>query len=142
MQHDNGKGYHIPKRGNAVSDQGAYLTFYKKTIEFLSIDFNFKPYYNVTHAKAARAKIVHFHGPKPSDYIGHFSGLKCDAATQKLCDTAGETQHLCWNVQAFAKSLGLSGEDGIERYCGVTYGMNNDQQGICVYTLRTLARFI
>jgi len=142
MKHVNGRGYIVPLKGIAVSDQGAYLEFYKKSIQFLSIDFNFKPYYNVNHAKAASAKIVHFHGPKPHNYIGHFSGLKCDAATQKLCNKAGENKHLCSNVQAFAKSLLLSGEGNIMGYCRVTYATNKDYQGICFSTLNALATSI
>merc|ERR1712014_250638 len=49
-------------------DQGAYNAFYQGRFDVhLSPTFNWKPYWGFS----SRAKVVHFHGPKPREYLAH-----------------------------------------------------------------------
>ena len=136
LQHVNGEPYDP----DAPSDQGAYLDFYKGHVDFLSIDFNFKPYFQVKPFEAARKKILHFHGPKPHHYIGHFMGLPCDAAAQSLCDVAGTSPFLCDTVSEFAKNLLRSGEDGPEAYCSGVYHGESTRAELCSFLLERLGK--
>jgi hypothetical protein len=48
--------------------QGAYNRFYRGKFEVRTWPhFNFKPYWGFSQ----EAKLVHFHGPKPADYLAH-----------------------------------------------------------------------
>ena len=57
---------HNPIFDGNPSDQGAYLTYYKRTVQFLDWTFNVKPYWTRQSSFDER-KIVHFHGMKPID---------------------------------------------------------------------------
>ena len=110
----------------APSDQGAYLSFYADSKEFLSTDFNDKPYYK--HAKRTRDtyKIMHFHGAKPHDYLGSLMGLKCDRAVQFLCDMAvmavEKMPNLCRSLKVFADALTSDrGDRLLEFYCSTAF---------------------
>ena len=77
------------------SDQGAYLSFYADSKKFLAKEFNVKPYY--THTPPKIAKIIHFHGAKPHDYIGEWLGISCSPAIKKLCEKKERNAPiLCW----------------------------------------------
>jgi hypothetical protein len=74
--HKHNEPYEVVMKGGskvaAPSEQGAYLRFYGKTKEFLSTKFNDKPYYLHKGKKPGEgSKILHFHGAKPHDYLGH-----------------------------------------------------------------------
>ena len=134
MKHVDGSPYDP----DAPSDQGAYLDFYKGHVDFLSIDFNFKPYFQVKLHEAASAKVLHFHGPKPHHYIGHFQGLPCDAAAQSLCDQAGASPTLCSNVEEFASNLLHSGDSSAGEYCQAVYAGDEAQVAFCTYLIHKL----
>jgi len=80
----------VMKRGSKVaapSDQGAYLKFYAETKEFLSTKFNDKPYYLHKGKKPGEvSKVLHFHGAKPHDYLGHWLGIPCSSGVAFLCE--------------------------------------------------------
>ena len=67
------------------SDQGAYLSFYRSKTSFLSNKFNFKPYWKSTKKVFDSTYIVHFHGPKPHNYMEFILGKGCDEAVKGLC---------------------------------------------------------
>ena len=64
-------------------DQGAINHFYEAAIKHhrLHWSFNTKPY----HAWNPEAKIVHFHGPKPHDFLHYVETGNC--AFQDYCQT-------------------------------------------------------
>lgn len=134
LQHVDGSPYDP----DAPSDQGAYLDFYKGNVDFLAIDFNFKPYYQVKPFEAASKRILHFHGPKPHHYIGHFLGLPCDAAAQTLCDQASTSPRLCDSVAEFAKNLLHSGNDNPTKYCSTVYNEDANVSDFCSFLLSRL----
>mmetsp|Transcript_30884 Transcript_30884/g.98624 ORF Transcript_30884/g.98624 Transcript_30884/m.98624 type:complete len:872 (-) Transcript_30884:333-2948(-) len=60
------RGLHFQRFG--PGDQGAYNAFYRGKFEVRTWPlFNFKPYWGFS----PEAKLVHFHGPKPADYLAH-----------------------------------------------------------------------
>ena len=60
------RGARPPLRADGPGDQGAYNEFYSgKFVVHRWPLFNWKPYWGFN----ARAKLVHFHGPKPDDYV-------------------------------------------------------------------------
>ena len=64
-------------------DQGAINHFYEAAIKEhrLHWSFNTKPY----HAWKSEAKIVHFHGPKPHEFLQYFESGDCPF--QDYCQT-------------------------------------------------------
>lgn len=82
----------LPRLQSVAWDQGAYREFFCEPNEEpkwdkLRPELNWKPYWD----DCARAKIIHFHGPKPFQrpYIdSHFSELKHLAGRcyEKICD--------------------------------------------------------
>eukprot|EP00527_Entomoneis_sp_CCMP2396_P001282 CAMPEP_0198154906 /NCGR_PEP_ID=MMETSP1443-20131203/68852_1 /TAXON_ID=186043 /ORGANISM="Entomoneis sp., Strain CCMP2396" /LENGTH=781 /DNA_ID=CAMNT_0043821623 /DNA_START=186 /DNA_END=2528 /DNA_ORIENTATION=- len=88
------------------SDQGAYLVFYSESVRFLSQYFNFKPYWAAKDAVYRRSYILHFHGPKPHDYIRFIMGKGCDKAVKFLCmrGIKFSAPLLCQSLSVFAKA--------------------------------------
>ena len=85
---------------SAPSDQGAYLYFYYDTKKFLDKSFNDKPYYKHLKDAGKASKILHFHGPKPHDYVSHWLGVPCKPAVQPFCGrTEKETPNLCKSLK-------------------------------------------
>ena len=120
-------GGYIP----APSDQGAYLFFYYDTKKFLDKSFNDKPYYKHSKDIGNASKVLHFHGPKPHDYIGNWLGVPCKPAVRSICEmTEKETPNLCKSLKAFADTVVLNGGHGqggdtlVEEYCDTTMGMH------------------
>ena len=109
------------------SDQGAYLTFYNTTIQFLPYTFNTKPYFELpSDPNKIRFKIFHFHGPKPHDYLNRLLfGKSCDVAFDFLCiRTLEQTPNaLCRGLTLFARAT-LAVDNSLA-YCDAT--MSNPQ---------------
>ena len=85
-------------------DQGAYLDFYRSSVQFLSSKFNFKPYWKAQDQNLTRSFIVHFHGAKPHDYLKFIMGTPCDEAILFLCEQVRMLPLLCPSIQRFARS--------------------------------------
>jgi hypothetical protein len=132
LSHSDGSTY----KGNAPSDQGAYLEFYEDSIVFLPTRFNFKPYWSGDE-NFGEANIVHFHGLKPDGYFKAFMGIKCDDATQFLCDQVVEKESwVCESTRAFAKSMA---QVSLQEYCLVTFPAQRMQRKVCMNVLTYLA---
>eukprot|EP01063_Lacrimia_lanifica_P027340 TRINITY_DN3824_c0_g2_i2.p1 TRINITY_DN3824_c0_g2~~TRINITY_DN3824_c0_g2_i2.p1 ORF type:complete len:733 (+),score=267.79 TRINITY_DN3824_c0_g2_i2:71-2269(+) len=121
----------------APSDQGAYLTFYGKTKKFLKRTFNVKPYYKMTALEDG--KIVHFHGAKPHDYMGHWIGVECNPAVRFICEKTDDFPILCRSLKTFAKSMLSSGPELLENYCTASF-KDNANSRICVRFMWRLSK--
>lgn len=82
-------------------DQGAYNQYYESEVRQakLAQDFNAKPY----HMYRESAYIVHFHGPKPSDYLEWVETGKC--GLRDMC-YHGMSQSLCKYILEFLQVSG------------------------------------
>ena len=68
--------------GYGPGDQGAYNSFYRDTVNFLDEKYNAKLYKKYR----ADALIVHFHGPKPHQYMEQLMEGECSFSTlPSLC---------------------------------------------------------
>eukprot|EP01063_Lacrimia_lanifica_P027341 TRINITY_DN3824_c0_g2_i3.p1 TRINITY_DN3824_c0_g2~~TRINITY_DN3824_c0_g2_i3.p1 ORF type:complete len:725 (+),score=204.49 TRINITY_DN3824_c0_g2_i3:71-2245(+) len=120
----------------APSDQGAYLTFYESTKKFLSRTFNVKPYYKKTALEDG--KVVHFHGAKPHDYMGHWIGVDCNPAVKFICEKTDDFPILCRSLKTFAISMLTAGPELLVDYCTASFkDMENSK--ICVRYMRRLS---
>lgn len=81
--------------GYGPGDQGAYNQFYEESVKeaMLTQQFNAKPY----HAYSTAAYIMHFHGPKPHEYLTFSRNGTCtfgpmckDGIDNSFCDYALE----------------------------------------------------
>ena len=130
----------------APSDQGAYLFFYEDTKQFLDTKFNAKPYYKGTteagDTSSPAPKVLHFHGPKPHDYVGNWLGIPCNPAVDFICQrTEEETPKLCESLKAFADVIASDKEEVkplLIEYCESTlgiHGSNYSRSCISFFTL-------
>jgi len=89
------------------SDQGAYITFYASTIQFMKPSFNYKPYWPIEKGTLeTEASILHFHGPKPNEYIRLIgTKKKCSVPKTELCDRAMIGEVVVPSLRSFASSL-------------------------------------
>lgn len=122
----------------APSDQGAYLEFYKDSVQQLSPVWNWKSYWgvNVENKMFAKIKILHFHGMKPHDYVRTLLGQPCDSAISHLCDKYRQPIFRV-TVGRFLQAA-ASIPDFHENYCASTFDLPQLQRE-CVSTLDTLA---
>jgi hypothetical protein len=104
------------------SDQGAYLVFYKDTTKFLSRNFNFKPYWQLPEHEFWRVYIIHFHGPKPHDYMRYVMGKGCSTAVLSLCRASQTFPFLCRSLHHFARASRLVDET---IYCESSFESTN-----------------
>lgn len=81
-------------------DQGAYNQYYESEIRGHPIKkiFNAKPYQAFDDA----ARIVHLHGPKPTDYLNWILTGECGLNFGTLCES-GVKNGLCWYVADYAQ---------------------------------------
>ena len=121
IRHSHGKRFNHP----APSDQGAYLDFYRADVTFLSMLFNYKPYWSLSLDRDPY--IIHFHGPKPHDYIGHLMGEPCAEAFQHICNKIEDMPYLCQSFQIFAR---VSNESAPGMYCKNSFE-NRKQELLC-----------
>ncbi|GBF98874.1 hypothetical protein Rsub_11478 [Raphidocelis subcapitata] len=65
--------------GYGPGDQGAYNAFYEAEVRAwrLPDKFNAKPYHAAVPARVSDVAIVHFHGPKPMDYLTYAATGEC-----------------------------------------------------------------
>ena len=96
--------------GYGPGDQGAYNAFYEAEVRAwrLPPGLNAKPYRADSPARASDAAIVHFHGPKPADYLEYAQSGRC-ARFGGMC-RAGLAARACGFVREWARRLG--GEEG------------------------------
>jgi hypothetical protein len=120
---------------SSPSDQGAYLVFYQSETRFLKRSFNMKPYWPVTRVEFKKSNIVHFHGPKPHEYLKFIMGKECNKALGDLCLLATKRPALCHALRQFAVAIH---EVGLQPYCQTSFA-NNTQQDICENFLAALA---
>jgi hypothetical protein len=104
------------------SDQGAYLVFYKDDTQFLSRLFNFKPYWKLDEREFHRVFIVHFHGPKPHDYMRFIMGKGCNQAVKDLCRAAITLPFICRSLHYFARASRRVDE---KSYCEASFDSKN-----------------
>ncbi len=84
--------------GYGPVDQGAINQFYENTVigAKLGQEFNAKPYFSVLEA----SYIVHFHGPKPADYLAYLETGDCTFGN--MCQT-GLKHSLCYYALEWAR---------------------------------------
>ncbi|KAL7579096.1 hypothetical protein ACA910_019130 [Epithemia clementina (nom. ined.)] len=84
------------------SDQGAYMEFYGPNVRFLSHYFNMKPYWHVSDIKPSY--IIHFHGPKPKEYIEAIMAKPITTKSLEFLTNRGSNPAsiLCHALSAFA----------------------------------------
>lgn len=107
------------------SDQGAYLVFYKDSTRYLSRVFNFKPYWQLDEKEFRRVFIVHFHGPKPHDYIRYIMGKGCSSAVKSICRASMSFPYLCRSLHYFARASRNVDENA---YCQASFEASNHIQ--------------
>ncbi|KAL7579098.1 hypothetical protein ACA910_019132 [Epithemia clementina (nom. ined.)] len=89
------------------SDQGAYLVFYRQSARFLSHYFNMKPYWTFDEEVDLKPSyIIHFHGPKPKEYIEFIMAkpIANKALAPFIRKGADLKSLLCHSLSAFARS--------------------------------------
>ena len=121
---------------SSPSDQGAYLVFYHNQTSFLKRSFNMKPYWPVTRAEFNKSLVVHFHGPKPHEYLQFIMGKQCGEALGNLCFLATKRPALCHALREFA--IASREVKGLSSYCHTSFS-NSTQQSICENFLESLA---
>lgn len=104
------------------SDQGAYLVYYQNVTRFLAREFNFKPYWRIDERDFRKAFIVHFHGPKPHDYLRFIIGKGCSKAVIDLCRASMKFPFLCRSLHYFAKASRSVDENA---YCKASFEVRN-----------------
>jgi hypothetical protein len=105
------------------SDQGAYLEFYWDDTKHLAEAFNHKPYWNDDENTLEPPFIIHFHGPKPHDYLKALMGQECAVSLQELCSEVPNYTFLCPALRAFAKA---NKELGTLSYCRAAFGVDGE----------------
>ena len=131
------------------SDQGAYLDYYKDSVQFLDPAFNFKPYWEPTPSAEQGGRrrqgpfILHFHGPKPHDYIRFLLGESCHASIHALCVRGVRKTpiQLCHSLTAFAQAVAAATDTRQEQplgtlYCTASLGVGSWQAAVCTRLLQ------
>jgi len=105
----NTAGLHFGQYGPA--DQGAFNAFYKDEVHPKPLDqsFNARPH----NPLIPYAAIVHYHGPKPADYLRYIQGGKCGSSPGEsnfywLCENAFSSGGLCSYVTEWGEYLGVT----------------------------------
>ena len=121
----------------APSDQGAYLEFYKDTVQQISVFWNWKAYWGVKEENNmfARIKVLHFHGIKPHDYVRKLLGLECDKAIVDLC--AKYKQPIFRETIRRFLQAAASIPNFHENYCRSSFDLQSLQYE-CIWTLDAL----
>lgn len=132
LQHKNTAKFDHP----SPSDQGAYLDFYRNDVQFLDYHFNLKPYFPIASIHWDRTRIVHFHGPKPHDYIEFMLGGECNPAYNFLCKKSFGISpgSLCKTLTLFAKSM-----TDPKGYCQSSFLQDAGKASSCLVILQSLA---
>lgn len=90
----------VPAVGYGPGDQGAINQFYENSVvkAKLSQEFNAKPYFPALES----AFIVHFHGPKPADFLTFLETGNCTFG--EMCDT-GAKKSFCFYALEWASHV-------------------------------------
>jgi len=98
------------------SDQGAYLDFYRLNLDFLSEDFNYKPYWMPDSWQSRVPFIMHFHGAKPHNYIlSMMPGVECANSIKRFCESGPRSPYHCHSMHEFSSVV------DINRYCKANF---------------------
>jgi lipopolysaccharide biosynthesis glycosyltransferase len=127
---------------NSISDQGAYISYYKGKIEFLDWIFNIKPYWtNRRHFD--NRKIVHYHGLKPQDILkvwmgfpnGYFSpALVMLVIAIRQPKTSKATSLLCRAMYDFSRYISVD-EILLGDFCSCNFSDDGEK------SVKTCAKF-
>ena len=132
---------HVKKGGKfnhpSPSDQGAYMVFYKNSVAFLDEKFNVKPYWSFPIPDFQNSYILHFHGPKPNDYIRFIMNEKCGPAIDFLCERGFHSSPyiLCQSLAVFARAS-LSVDK--HAFCTLSFA-NHTQASFCQSLMEQLS---
>lgn len=120
---------------NGPGDQGAFLDFYGKDIEFLSPRFNMKPYYR-NEANWKHKYIVQYHGLKPHEQIAYWFDGTCEPLQCYLISRFSDSPFKCEAMVEFAKAAASEGPGIIREYCDIELERRSD---LCVELLDMMA---
>ena len=119
------------------SDQGAYLSFYHDTVEFLSPKFNRKPYIPMGR-QPNNPFIFHFHGPKPHQYLQHGLNQNYTEIFKPFCASAFERPKiLCRALASFAEPSLSVDRTG---YCCAAFEGDANMISACQEIMETLTK--
>ncbi|KAI8477207.1 MAG: hypothetical protein J3K34DRAFT_381683 [Monoraphidium minutum] len=106
--------YGLTFPGFGPGDQGAYNQFYEADVRQwrLPSKFNAKPYHSSEPQRMSDAAIVHFHGPKPADYLEYATTGACPKFGD-MCK-AGVAARACMYVHEWVRRL--EGDDATAAY--------------------------
>mmetsp|Transcript_5008 Transcript_5008/g.7595 ORF Transcript_5008/g.7595 Transcript_5008/m.7595 type:complete len:782 (+) Transcript_5008:124-2469(+) len=119
------------KRRN-ISDQGAYLEFYKPSLRFLHQTFNVKPYWQ-EEMYFKKAKVTHFHGLKPQDILKVWMGYPKKALPEavwflipKVTNKSTE-DNVCQAMYDFSQYI-TKDEENLHEYCNTIFKKDGEKQ--------------
>jgi hypothetical protein len=94
--------------------QGAYNQYYEADVRAwrLPSKFNAKPYHAAEPTRMSDVAIVHFHGPKPADYLEYANSGACPKFGD-MC-RAGVAARACMYTHEWVRRL--EGDEGKEAY--------------------------
>jgi len=132
-------------KNNNISDQGAFLEYYKSSSQFLPAIFNIKPYWRQKRNFDKR-KIVHFHGLKPHDilkvWMGYSRKLFSPALKNLIKDVVDKSNkgNVCDAMYDFSVFIAKDAK-ALDEYCDITFGSKGEEQnvGICITFFTALA---
>lgn len=118
------------------SDQGANKDFYDPVL--LNVKFNLKPYYK--RWSEYERVIVHFHGPKPDEFLKFFVGRQVNPLMKEILKRADDRSNsLCDAMMLFANAL--KGERSLlEEYCSFNFQNNDVLKPTCELFLDSLPK--
>ncbi|CAK0799227.1 unnamed protein product, partial [Prorocentrum cordatum] len=100
---------------NGLGDQGAFLDFYGKDIEFLNPRFNMKPYYK-NEANWNHTYIVQYHGLKPHEQIAYWFDGTCEPLQCYLISKFSDSPYEYEAMVEFARAAALEGPGSGSRH--------------------------
>ena len=127
---------------DGISDQGAYLSYYKGKIEFLDWTFNVKPYWT-NRRRFNNRKIVHYHGLKPQDILKVWMGYPDDYFSPALVvlviairqpKTSKATSLLCRAMHDFSRYISVD-EILLGDFCSFNFSDDGEN------SVKTCSRF-
>ena len=115
----------------------------REKISLLPNRFSFKPYWPLRndHDENSEMDVIHFHGPKPMEYIANLMGKPCPRDANFLCsqgidDATKGSNGVCLGLAYFALSLedayeGSKAGTGIKNYCKAVFNLDEGEQIFC-----------
>lgn len=117
---------------NNISDQGAYLSYYKNKTDFLDWIFNVKPYWK-NRRRFNDRKIVHFHGLKPQDILKVWMGYPNNYFSPALESlliairqpkTSDTTSLVCRAMYDFSRFISV--DEILSEFCSYTFSEDGE----------------